>query len=89
MNNTLYYGDNFRVRRKHALSAHELAYVSGEDFANRKMRKDRRQHWSREDYNAAVAEYHRLYPCPNDVKCELCKRELKSEAASGGNIFLF
>ena len=71
------------------LQPHLLAYASGADRANRQMRRGQREQWSREDYNTAVAEYHRLRPCPNDVTCELCNCDVKSEAASGGSIFLF
>ena len=85
MTNTLYYGSNLRVRRKYAPSAHDLAYASGADCAEPKNARERRQRLAGR-IHTAVAEFHRLYPCPNDVKCELCKRELKSEAASGGNI---
>ena len=66
------------------MQPHELAYASGTDCANRPMRKDQRKQWSREDYNTAVAEYHRLHPCPNDVKCELCNCEVKADVVGEG-----
>ena len=89
MKNTLYYGNNLQVLREYVLSPHALAYASGADCANRQMRRGQRQHWSREDYNTAVVEYHRLHPCPNNVTCELCNCESKPEAAGSGSIFLF
>ena len=49
------------------LSSHELAYSCALDLANRRTRADGQEKWNREDYNAAVAEYHRLNPCPADV----------------------
>ena len=54
------------------LPLHTLAYAAATDLANAQMRAAERQHWSEKDYNAAVAEYHRLNPCPADVDCELC-----------------
>ena len=41
------------------LTRHELAFASATDVANRRAGKNP---WSREDYNAAVAEYHRVNP---------------------------
>ena len=41
------------------LTRHELAFASATDVANRRAGKNP---WSREDYNAAVAEYDRLNP---------------------------
>ena len=56
------------------ITSHELAYACATDLANQRMRKDGRQKWSVEDYNAAVAEYHRVNPCPADIPCEICDR---------------
>ena len=50
------------------MTRHELAFSAATDVANRQMRKDQRERWSREDYNAAVAEYHRLNPCEKTMK---------------------
>src|ERR1039457_3907629 len=41
-----------------------LARAAGADAANRQMRKAARTSWSEEDYNAAVAEFNRLWPDP-------------------------
>jgi len=49
-----------------------LAYAAATDRANAQMRAAGRRQWSEEDYNAAVAEYHRLNPCPPRVQCDLC-----------------
>ncbi len=47
--------------------AHEVASSAGKDVATRRMRKAGRTKWSREDYNAAVAEYNRVHPEPSNV----------------------
>lgn len=38
-----------------------LAYAAGKDEGNRSMRKAGRTAWNRDDYNAAVREFNRLY----------------------------
>jgi hypothetical protein len=56
---------------------HELAHAAATDFANRQMRATGRQQWSAEDYNAAVAEYHRLNPISYDRTTDpVARREL-------------
>ena len=54
---------------------HDLAHAAATDVANGQMRAGQRQQWNQDDYAAAVAEYHRLNPCPADVDCELCHRK--------------
>ena len=60
------------------LPKHEIAYAAAEDAAERQRRAEGRRHWNQDDYDAAVAEYHRLNPCPADVECELCRPAKKS-----------
>jgi len=59
-------------RPRSRLSPSTLAYASATDRAHARMRAAGRRQWNQEDYSAAVAEYHRLNPCPTDVECELC-----------------
>lgn len=40
----------------------EIAHAASWDAGNRSMRSAGRTAWSEDDYNAAVAEYNRLWP---------------------------
>lgn len=40
----------------------EIAHAASWDAGNHQMRAAGRKKWSRADYNAAVAEYDRLFP---------------------------
>lgn len=40
----------------------ELAWAASTDAGNRAMRKAGRAAWSKDDYNAAVREFDRLWP---------------------------
>jgi hypothetical protein len=53
------------------IPANEVAYASGLDLANRRVRAKGGK-WTTKDYNDAVVEFHRIHPCPAGVKCELC-----------------
>ena len=55
-----------------SIPRHELAHAAGWDAANAHMRAAGREKWNDEDYNAGVAEYHRINPCPVGVPCDLC-----------------
>ncbi len=52
-----------------------LAHAAARDAGNRSMRKAGRAAWSVDDYNAACAEFERLYgsdAMPGDVQRGLC-----------------
>jgi hypothetical protein len=61
-----------RVPENTMPTTHEIAHAAGMDIANALMRAAVLPQWTEDDYNAAVAEYHRVNPCPADVPCELC-----------------
>ena len=53
-----------------------LARAAGCDEANRLCRKAGRKAWSREDYDAGVATYRKLWPYPyEDERFRLVNRE--------------
>ena len=54
------------------LPRNKVAHAAGMDLANRRMQAAGRAAWNMEDYRAAVAEYHRIDPCPPDMACEFC-----------------
>ena len=64
--------------KRRTLLTRELSYAAGRDAGNRSMRKAGRKAWSREDYDAAWAEFNRLWSadnCPHGYKkhnCGLC-----------------
>ena len=45
----------------------ELARAAGTDAGNRRMRADNRKGWNADDYNAAVAEFDRLWPVEREL----------------------
>jgi hypothetical protein len=40
----------------------KIAWATATDAGNRSMRAGEREHWNEDDYNAAVAEFERLWP---------------------------
>ena len=55
-----------RVRMIRPLTR-EIAWAASTDAGNRSMRSSGRETWSEDDYNAAVAEFDRLWPAEIDV----------------------
>lgn len=51
----------------------EIAWAASTDAGNRAMRHGGRTAWSREDYNAAVAEFDRLWPLHRDGFADRCR----------------
>ena len=49
---------------KNMVTRAELAKAAGWDAGQVSADKAGRKAWSRADYNAAVAEYNRIHPCP-------------------------
>jgi hypothetical protein len=49
---------------------YELAMAAAKDEANRRMRKQGRKHWNRQDYNAAVKEFNRLWPIEAEMAAQ-------------------
>ena len=46
----------------------EIAWAAAQDEANRSMRKAGRKAWSRDDYNAAVETFDRLWPIERELE---------------------
>lgn len=60
------------VKRFAAEEPYKFAHSAGWDAGNRSMRKAGRSKWNDDDWNAACAEFERLYPSsvklPEEVK---------------------
>jgi hypothetical protein len=54
---------------------YELARAAALDAANAHMRKAGRKCWDSSDSDIAAATFHKLWPCPLGVGCELCDKE--------------
>ena len=46
----------------------EIAWAAAWDAGNRSMRKAGREVWNEDDYNAACAEFERLWPVERDLE---------------------
>lgn len=54
--------------------SYDIAFLTAMDAANASMRKGGRREWDWEHDRATFARvFHRLWPCPMDVECELCE----------------
>jgi hypothetical protein len=52
---------------------YELARAASLDAAHSQMQRAGRTIWNKDDYDLAAVVFHKLWPCPSDVKCELCE----------------
>lgn len=50
----------------------DIPYAIAKDAANASMRSAGRTRWNDDDRDVFTREYHRVFPCPDDVECELC-----------------
>jgi hypothetical protein len=49
------------------LLTRDIAWAAARDAGNARMRAGSRRAWSRGDYNAAVAEFNRLWPAERQI----------------------
>jgi hypothetical protein len=56
----------------HVKMTYALAVAAAQDAAITRMRKAGRTSWDAEDFDTFVVTFHKLWPCPKGVECDIC-----------------